>query len=60
MIIETIRVVLPVADVINPVTFKYESAMVAAAAFDWALNFKWKYFEWSYFDIEENNVKPFR
>lgn len=34
--------------------------MVAKGAFDWSLNFVWKYFPWEYFDEPENNVKPFR
>uniref|UniRef100_A0A914RU55 Glycosyltransferase 2-like domain-containing protein n=1 Tax=Parascaris equorum TaxID=6256 RepID=A0A914RU55_PAREQ len=30
------------------------------SAFDWGLNFVWKYFKWEYFDIPENNIKPFK
>lgn len=47
-------------DLINPVSFEYAKAMVAKGGFDWALNFKWEYFDWSYFDVEENNVKLFK
>ncbi|KAI6187710.1 putative N-acetylgalactosaminyltransferase 8 [Aphelenchoides besseyi] len=53
------RLVLPVVDLIQPFNFEYSQAMVAKGGFDWALNFRWEYFDWSYFDIEENTVKPF-
>lgn len=53
------RVVLPIVDLINPVSFKFTKAMIAKGAFDWALFFKWEYFDWSYWDVEENNVKLF-
>ncbi|CAD6185997.1 unnamed protein product [Caenorhabditis auriculariae] len=52
-------VVLPVVDLINPVTFEYSKSMVAKSGFDWGLNFKWIYLPWSYFETEENHVKPF-
>lgn len=50
---------MPVVDLIQPLNFEYSQAMVAKGGFDWALNFKWEYFDWSYFDIVENTVKPF-
>ncbi|KAH7726420.1 GLY-8 protein [Aphelenchoides avenae] len=53
------RAVLPIVDLINPVSFEYAKAMVAKGGFDWGLNFKWEYFDWSYFDVLENNVKLF-
>uniref|UniRef100_A0A914W2Y2 Glycosyltransferase 2-like domain-containing protein n=1 Tax=Plectus sambesii TaxID=2011161 RepID=A0A914W2Y2_9BILA len=53
-------VIVPVVDVINPYKFTYELAMVARSIFDWSLLFKWGYFDWSYFDVPENNVKPFK
>lgn len=52
--------IVPVVDVINPYKFSYELAMVARSIFDWSLLFKWGYFDWSYFDVPENNVKPFK
>ncbi|KAI6192469.1 putative N-acetylgalactosaminyltransferase 8 [Aphelenchoides fujianensis] len=52
-------IVLPIVDLIQPYNFEYSQAMVAKGGFDWALNFRWEYFDWSYFDVEENNVKPF-
>ncbi|MFH4978146.1 hypothetical protein AB6A40_004855 [Gnathostoma spinigerum] len=54
------KVVVPIVDLINPVNFEYSKAMVARSVFDWQLRFKWKYFDWSYFDTPENNVKLFR
>uniref|UniRef100_A0A915AX99 Glycosyltransferase 2-like domain-containing protein n=2 Tax=Parascaris univalens TaxID=6257 RepID=A0A915AX99_PARUN len=54
------RVVIPLVDLISPVKFDYEKAMVTKSAFDWGLNFVWKYFKWEYFDIPENNIKPFK
>uniref|UniRef100_A0A0M3IPI1 Glyco_trans_2-like domain-containing protein n=1 Tax=Ascaris lumbricoides TaxID=6252 RepID=A0A0M3IPI1_ASCLU len=54
------RVVIPLVDLINPVKFDYQKAMVTKSAFDWGLNFVWKYFKWEYFDIPENNIKPFK
>ncbi|CAI5444560.1 unnamed protein product [Caenorhabditis angaria] len=52
-------IVLPVVDLINPVTFDYSQSMVAKSGFDWGLNFKWIYLPWEYFETPENNVKPF-
>ncbi|TKR67126.1 hypothetical protein L596_023328 [Steinernema carpocapsae] len=54
------RVMLPLVDLIHPNTFQYTKAMVAKGGFDWSLAFKWEYFNWSYFDVEENNVKPYK
>uniref|UniRef100_A0A0N5ADP8 Glyco_trans_2-like domain-containing protein n=1 Tax=Syphacia muris TaxID=451379 RepID=A0A0N5ADP8_9BILA len=54
------RVVLPVVDLINPVKFEYSQAMIAKMSFDWRLAFNWVYFPWEYFDIPENNFKPFK
>jgi polypeptide N-acetylgalactosaminyltransferase len=48
-----------VVDLIQPLNFEYTQAMVAKGSFDWALNFKWEYFDWSYFDIHENTVNAF-
>lgn len=53
------RVVVPVVDIIHPATFEYSKAMVAKVGFDWSLRISWKYFPWEYFDIPENNYKPF-
>lgn len=55
----TFSVVLPVVDLINPFKFDYTTAMIARGSFDWGLKFSWEYFDWSYFDEPENNVKPF-
>ncbi|CAB3403237.1 unnamed protein product [Caenorhabditis bovis] len=52
-------VVLPVVDLINPVSFEYSKSMVAKSGFDWGLTFKWIYLPWEYFETPENNVKPF-
>ncbi|ULU00328.1 hypothetical protein L5515_003930 [Caenorhabditis briggsae] len=52
-------IVLPVVDLINPVSFDYSSSMVAKSGFDWGLTFKWIYLPWEYFETPENNVKPF-
>ncbi|CAD5213301.1 unnamed protein product [Bursaphelenchus okinawaensis] len=52
-------IVAPIVDLINPQNFVYEQSMVAKGGFDWALNFKWEYFDWSYFDTEDHNVMPF-
>ncbi|ETN85763.1 glycosyltransferase, group 2 family protein [Necator americanus] len=52
-------IVLPIIDLINPFTFDYAKAMVTKSGFDWTLTFKWVYIPWEYFDIPENNVKPF-
>lgn len=54
------RVVLPVIDLINANMFVYEKAMVAKGTFDWGLYYKWDYHDWSYFDTEENNVRPYK
>lgn len=53
------RIVLPIVDLINPINFEYSKAMIAKGGFDWSLFFKWEYFDWSYWDVEENNVKAF-
>ncbi|KAK5967573.1 Polypeptide N-acetylgalactosaminyltransferase, partial [Trichostrongylus colubriformis] len=51
-------VVLPIVDLIHPLTFAYSQAMISKSGFDWSLNFKWVYIPWEYFDVKENNVKP--
>lgn len=53
------RVVLPIVDLLNPTNFKFTKAMISKGAFDLSLFFKWEYFDWSYWDVEENNVKLF-
>lgn len=53
-------VVLPVVDLIDPFKFEYSKAMVARGSFDWGLKFSWEYFDWSYFNEPDNNVKPFK
>uniref|UniRef100_A0A183DIG5 Glyco_transf_7C domain-containing protein n=1 Tax=Gongylonema pulchrum TaxID=637853 RepID=A0A183DIG5_9BILA len=45
---------------IDPRTFEYSKAMITKSTFDWNLQFIWKYFPWEYWDIPENNVKPFQ
>ncbi|CAJ0580789.1 unnamed protein product, partial [Mesorhabditis spiculigera] len=52
-------IVLPIVDLISPVTFKYSKALIARCGFDDGLNFKWLYLPWEYWDVPENNVKPF-
>ncbi|KAM3722525.1 putative N-acetylgalactosaminyltransferase [Dirofilaria immitis] len=54
------RVVLPVVDLISPKTFEFSKAMIAKGVFDWHLDFSWKYLPWEYWDLPENNIKPFR
>uniref|UniRef100_A0A914KX85 Glycosyltransferase 2-like domain-containing protein n=1 Tax=Meloidogyne incognita TaxID=6306 RepID=A0A914KX85_MELIC len=54
------RIVLPVVDLINANLFGYEKAMVAKGTFDWGLHYRWDYFDWSYFNNEENNIKPYK
>ncbi|KAK0417681.1 hypothetical protein QR680_013147 [Steinernema hermaphroditum] len=54
------RVMLPLVDLIHPNTFEYTKAMVAHGGFDWSLSFQWEYFPWSYFDVPENNVQPYK
>ena len=34
--------------------------MVAKGTFDWGLHYRWDYFDWSYFNNEENNIKPYK
>ncbi|VDP14771.1 unnamed protein product [Heligmosomoides polygyrus] len=51
-------VVLPIADLLHPVSFNYSQAMITKSGFDWSLTFKWMYIDWEYFDTKENNVKP--
>lgn len=34
--------------------------MIASGSFNWGLKFEWKYFNWSYFDELDNNIKPFK
>lgn len=58
--IKTFRVVLPVADLISPKTFQFSKAMIAKGVFNWDLEFVWKYIPWEYWDLTENNIKPFR
>ncbi|CAI4231092.1 unnamed protein product [Auanema sp. JU1783] len=53
-------VVVPIVDLINPISFEYSQAMIAKSGFDWALNFQWVYLPWEYWAEEENNVKPFK
>uniref|UniRef100_A0A8R1U0S2 Glyco_trans_2-like domain-containing protein n=1 Tax=Onchocerca volvulus TaxID=6282 RepID=A0A8R1U0S2_ONCVO len=53
-------IVLPVVDLISPKTFEFSKAMITKGAFDWQLEFTWKYLPWEYWDLSENNVKPFR
>lgn len=50
--------VLPIADLLHPVSFNYSQAMITKSGFDWSLTFKWMYIDWEYFDTKENNVKP--
>uniref|UniRef100_A0A1I7XSB1 Glyco_trans_2-like domain-containing protein n=1 Tax=Heterorhabditis bacteriophora TaxID=37862 RepID=A0A1I7XSB1_HETBA len=52
-------IVLPIVDLIHPLTFEYSKAMIAKSGFDWALSFKWIYLPWEYFDVVENNIRPF-
>ncbi|KAE9416182.1 hypothetical protein Angca_007737, partial [Angiostrongylus cantonensis] len=52
-------VVLPIVDIIHPINFEYSKAMIAKVGFDWSLMSRWIYLNWEYFDVEENNVKPF-
>ncbi|CAJ0931007.1 unnamed protein product, partial [Mesorhabditis belari] len=52
-------IVLPIVDLISPITFKYSKALIARCGFDDALNFKWLYLPWEYWNVEENIVKPF-
>ncbi|MCP9257590.1 hypothetical protein DINM_000749 [Dirofilaria immitis] len=58
--VENFRVVLPVVDLISPKTFEFSKAMIAKGVFDWHLDFSWKYLPWEYWDLPENNIKPFR
>ncbi|KAL4003745.1 Glycosyl transferase 2 family protein [Acanthocheilonema viteae] len=57
---DSTRVVLPVVDLISAKTFEFSKAMITKGAFNWDLTFTWKYIPWEYWDLPENNVKPFR
>ncbi|EJD76631.1 N-acetylgalactosaminyltransferase [Loa loa] len=57
---DSTRVVLPVVDLISAKTFEFSRAMITKGAFNWYLEFTWKYIPWEYWDIPENNVKPFQ
>ncbi|VDM20772.1 unnamed protein product [Wuchereria bancrofti] len=57
---DSTRVVLPVVDLISAKTFEFSKAMIAKGVFNWGLEFKWKYIPWEYWDLPENNIKPFR
>lgn len=51
---------LPIVDLIDPITFEYTEAMIAKGTFEWDLKFKWDYFPWEYFNIDENRIRPFK
>ncbi|CAG9531507.1 unnamed protein product [Cercopithifilaria johnstoni] len=57
---DSTRVVLPVVDLISAKTFEFSKAMITKGTFNWDLVFTWKYIPWEYWDLPENNVKPFR
>ena len=53
------RVVQPVVDLIKGDSFQYTQVTISKGGFDVALRFKWEFFDWSYFNVPENNVKLF-
>uniref|UniRef100_A0A914BXT6 Glycosyltransferase 2-like domain-containing protein n=1 Tax=Acrobeloides nanus TaxID=290746 RepID=A0A914BXT6_9BILA len=53
------RIVQPVIDLIKSDNFQYTQVMISKGGFDVSLRFQWEYFDWTYFNTEENNLKVF-